>query len=111
MTRVPLEKRPPSRNLEERRRRAPSSVLWYTTNRDSSSRSLAVIGTKSGHLSAVDLVTGREIGCVSAATTPIVRLETLSDSALDSTYLLIRCLMLSPLPNASKRNALVDPEN
>ena len=70
----------------------PSSVLWYTT-RDSSSRSLAIIGTKSGHLSAVDLVTGREIGCVSAAPSPIVRLETLSDSALDSTYLLMRYLM------------------
>ena len=63
-------------------------MLWYTT-RDLS-RSFAIIGTRLGHLYAVDLVTGREIGCVSAAPTAIVRLEILSDSALDSTYLLIR---------------------
>ena len=86
ITRLHSEKRP--RNVNEPRRRMPSSVLWYTT-RDSS-RSFAIIGTRLGHLYAVDLVTGREIGCVNAAPSAIVRLEILSDSALDSTYLLIR---------------------
>ena len=71
----------------------PSSVLWYTT-RDSS-RSFAIIGTRLGHLYAVDLVTGREIGSVNAAPSAIVRLEILSDSALDSTYLLIRDVRFS----------------
>ena len=63
-------------------------MLWYTT-RDSS-KSFAIVGTKCGRLYAVDLLNGREIGCVSAAPSAIVRLEILSDSALDSTYLLIR---------------------
>ena len=70
----------------------PSSVLWHTT-RDSS-KSFAVVGTKLGQLYAVDLVSGREIGCVNATPSAIVRLEILSDSALDSIYLLIRSVTL-----------------
>ena len=90
ITRLPSEKRP--RNANESKRRVPSSVLWYTT-RDSS-KSFAIVGTKDGLLYAVELVTGREIGCVNAAPTSIVRLEILSDSALDSAYLLIRCVII-----------------
>jgi hypothetical protein len=65
----------------------PCSVLWWTTQ---DFRSLGLVGTKSGHLSCVDLVSGREVICVRVSSSAsLVRLETITDNALDCTYLLL----------------------
>eukprot|EP00095_Tigriopus_kingsejongensis_P005381 maker-scaffold1024_size69702-snap-gene-0.11 protein:Tk05381 transcript:maker-scaffold1024_size69702-snap-gene-0.11-mRNA-1 annotation:"PREDICTED: uncharacterized protein LOC103572785" len=74
-----------SAQVEERCAR-PKSVLWWTTQ---DFQSVAIIGTESGSLITLDLVTGLVIRDIKVWSLPLTQLEVMTDTAMDCSYLFV----------------------